>query len=201
MTPSDAELLRLIVAGDEPAFAALYRRHQGFIYRFALLMSGTASLAEEVTQEVFLALMREPKRYDAARGSLAAYLCGVARNQMLRLLSRERPYLPLVEEAEADEAVPLAQLIAPDDPLGNFTRNEVIALVRQAVLALPERYREVIVLCDFQELSYAEAALVLDCPVGTVNSRLHRGHALLLKKLRASGKLDSATPDALRCFA
>ncbi len=201
MIPSDAELLRLIVAGDEPAFAALYRRHQGFIYRFALLMSGAPNLAEEVTQEVFLALIREAHRYDPARGSLAAYLCGVARNQVLRLLARERPYVPLVEETEEGEAVPLAQLIAPDDPLRNCTRNEVIELVRQAVLALPERYREVIVLCDFQELSYAEAAQALDCPIGTVNSRLHRGHALLLKKLRATGKLDWAAPDALRCFA
>src|SRR5262245_56203160 len=157
MTPSDAELLRLIVAGDEPAFAALYQRHQGFIYRFALLMSGAPNIAEEVTQEVFLALIREAHRYDPARGSLAAYLCGVARNQVLRLLARERPYVPLVEETEEGEAVPLAQLIAPDDPLGNCTRNEVVKLVRQAVLALPERYREVIVLCDFQELSYAEA--------------------------------------------
>jgi RNA polymerase sigma-70 factor (ECF subfamily) len=201
MTPSDAELLRLIVAGDEQAFATLYRRHQSFIYRFALLMSGAPNIAEEVTQEVFLALLREAHRYDPARGPLASYLYGVARNQVLRLLARERPYVPLVEEAEEGEAVPLAQLIAPDDPLGDCTRNEAIKLVRQAVLALPEHYREVIVLCDFQELSCAEVALALDCPVGTVNSRLHRGHALLLKKLRAAGKLGSAAPDALRCFA
>lgn len=203
MTSNDAELLRLTVAGDEPAFAALYRRHQGFVYRFALLMSGSANLAEEVTQEVFLALIREAQRYDPARGALAAYLCGMARNQVLRLLARERPYVPLLEEAEAGEAVHLTQLIAQDDPLGNCTRNEVVRLVRQAVLALPARYREVVVLCDFQELSYAEAALALACPVGTVNSRLHRGHALLLKKLRATGKFDSAAPDAqrMRCFA
>jgi RNA polymerase sigma-70 factor (ECF subfamily) len=68
---------------------------------------------------------------------------------------------------------------------------------------LPARYREVVVLCDFQELSYAEAAVVLDCAIGTVNSRLHRGHALLLKKLRSAGEVDAATPDSqvMRCFA
>src|SRR5262249_34072816 len=94
------------------------------------------------------------------------------------------------------------QLIAEDNPLNNCTRKEAITMIRQAVLSLPARYREVIVLCDFQELACAEAALALDCPVGTVNSRLHRGHALLLKKLRARGKLDSATPDTqgMRCF-
>lgn len=202
MVPSDAELLRLMLAGDEQAFTALYRRHKGLVYRFALLMSGQASIAEEVTQEVFLALLRKGNRYDPTRGSLTAYLCGAARNQVLLLMKQERPYVQLVEEADEDEAVPITQLIAGDDPLGDCTRNEANRLVRQAVLALPERYREVIVLCDFQELSCAEAALALDCPVGTVNSRLHRGHALLSKKLRATG-LDSAAPDAqeMRCFA
>ncbi len=203
MASSDAELLRLMVAGDEQSFTALYRRHQGFVYRFALLMSGRANIAEEVTQEVFLALLRQAHRYDPARGSLSAYLYGTARNQVLRLLERERPYVQLVEEADEGEAVPLTQLIARDDPLGNCTRNEAIKLVREAVLALPPRYREVIVLCDFQELSRAEAALALDCPVGKVDSRLHRGHTLLLKKLRAAVNLDPATPDAqgMRCFA
>jgi RNA polymerase sigma-70 factor (ECF subfamily) len=207
MTASDAELMRLILTGDEQAFTALYRRHQGFIYRFALLMSGQASIAEDVTQEVFLALLRGAHRYDPELGSLAAYLCRAARNRVLRLLERERPYVQLVDEPDEGEAIPLAQLIAGDDPLSNCTRNEAIKLVRQAVLALPPRYREVIVLCDFQELSCAEAALALDCPVGTVNSRLHRGHALLLekllKRLRAASKPDPATPDAQgrRCFA
>ena len=79
----------------------------------------------------------------------------------------------------------------------------MIKLVRQAVLTLPERYREVVVLCDFQELSCADAAAALDCPIGTVNSRLHRGHALLLKKLRSVAKIDAKSLDsqALRCFA
>jgi len=203
MVPSDAELLRLMLVGEEKAFTELYRRHKGLVYRFALLMSGKASVAEEVTQEVFLALLRNGRRYDPERGSLKAYLCGAARNQVLLLMEKERPYVQLVEESDEGEAVQIAQLISGDDPLGDCARNEANRLVRQAVLALPARYREVIVLCDFQEMSNAEAALTLDCPIGTVNSRLHRGHALLLKKLRAAVRLDSAAPDAqgMRCFA
>jgi RNA polymerase sigma-70 factor (ECF subfamily) len=201
-TPTDAELLRLIVAGDEQGFTTLYRRHQGAVYRFALLMSGAPALAEEVTQEVFLVLIREAGRYDPERGSLIAYLYGIARNTVLRFLERERPYVPLLEESQAADTVVLAQLIAADDPFGECRRNEMIRLVRQAVLTLPARYREVVVLCDFQEMSYAEAALALDCAVGTVNSRLHRGHALLLKKLRAASQFDSALSDVqrMRCF-
>jgi len=203
MIHSDAELLQLMFIGDEQAFTALYRRHQGIVYRFALLMSGQASIAEEVTQEVFLALLRQAHLYDPSRGSLRSYLCGAARNQVLRLIARERPYLQLVEEGGEGEPVTVAQLSDGDDPLNNLTRNETIKLVRQAVLALPVRYREVIVLCDFQELSRVEAALALDCPVGTVNSRLHRGHALLLKKLRAAVKLDpkASSAQGRRCFA
>lgn len=199
---SDAELLKLMMTGSDQAFTLLYRRHQGAVYRFALLMSGSTNLAEEVTQEVFLVLMREASRYDANRGALSAYLCGVARNYVLRFLERERSYVPLPEESETVDAMNLTQLIARDDPFGDCTRNQMIRLVRQAVLALPARYREVVVLCDFQEMSYAEAALILDCAIGTVNSRLHRGHALLLKKLQAAGKLDPASPDLqrLRCF-
>src|SRR5215510_7460261 len=202
MVPCDAELMRLMFAGDEQAFTALYGRYKGLVYRFALLMSGQTSVAEEVTQEVFLALIRNGRRYDPSRGSLKSYLCGAARNQVLLLLEKERPYVQLVEESGEGEPVPIAQLISADDPLGDCARNEANRLVRQAVLALPARYREVIVLCDFQELSNAEAALALDCPVGTVKSRLHRGHALLLKKMRAAG-LDSASPGAqvMRCFA
>jgi RNA polymerase sigma-70 factor (ECF subfamily) len=93
--------------------------------------------------------------------------------------------------------------LAGEDPLSDCTRSEVIKLVRQAVLTLPERYREVVVLCDFQELSCADAAAALNCPIGTLNSRLHRGHALLLKKLRSVAKIDAKSLDsqALRCFA
>lgn len=193
--PSDDDLVRLIVSGDGQAFTTLYRKHQPKIYRFALLMSGSAAVAEDVAQEVFLVLIREGQHYDPTRGTLVAYLYGIARNYVLRHQERDRFHISLFEEAEEGEAVSPIPLIAADDPFGDCTRKEVIERVRQAVLALPPHYREVVVLCDFQELSYAEAALVLNCAVGTVSSRLHRGHALLLERLRAMG---SASPGAQR---
>jgi RNA polymerase sigma-70 factor (ECF subfamily) len=102
LTHKDAELLRLISTGDERAFAAFYQEHQAGLYRFGLLMSGSKQIAEEVVQEVFLALIREPNRYDPSRGSLSSYLYGTARNQVLRSLKREKPYVPLVEDAEGE---------------------------------------------------------------------------------------------------
>jgi RNA polymerase sigma-70 factor, ECF subfamily len=177
----DSELLQRASAGDEAAFVTLYRRRQGNVYRFALRMSGSEAVAEDVTQEVFLALLREAARYDATRSSLASYLFGIARNQVLRRLERERSYTPL-PEYEDEEA---GTLQAVDNPLGDLTRQEMIEAVRQAVLALPPHYREVVVLCDLRELSYLETAEALGCAVGTVRSRLHRARALLGEKLRS----------------
>lgn len=199
---NDAELFRQTLAGDEQAFTALYRRHQAFVYRFALLMSGSTTIAEEVVQEVFLALIRDGHRYEPARAPLSSYLGGIARNHVLRLLARERNFVPLIDDTDETDAAPPPQLIGSDDPFVNCARNETTRLLRQAVLALPARYREVVVLCDFQELSNADAALVLGCPPGTVNSRLHRGHTLLMKRLREMGSRYAAAEDTkgMRCF-
>jgi RNA polymerase sigma-70 factor (ECF subfamily) len=199
--PSDAELLQLMAAGDDQAFALLYRRYKGAIYRFVILMCGSVNIAEEVTQEVFLVLVREPACFDPTRGQLLPFLYGVARIHVLRFLKRERPYVSLAEETEEENSGPL--YVAPDDPFRDCSRNEVVRLVRQAVLTLPPRYREVVVLCDFQEVSWAEAAVALDCALGTVSSRLHRGHLLLLQKLSLNSRLSSASASSqkTRCFA
>ena len=203
-TPSDDELLRLMAAGDESAFLALYRRRQGGIYRFALQMSGSEAIAEDVTQEVFMVLMSEAKNFDPAKGTLAGYLYGVARNQVLRALSRDRSFVQIAEGyGEEDGEAAHEQLVAQGDPLGDLTRAEMIDSVRQAVMALPAHYREVVVLCDLHELSYAEAAEVLNCAVGTIRSRLHRARSLLIEKLRATNEPGTASSIAnrARCFA
>ncbi len=188
----DAELLRRVASGDEDAFTALYRRRQGGVYRFALHMSGSQTIAEDVTQEVFLALMRDADRYDSTRGSLAAYLYGIARHHVLRAFERERHLVTLADEIDETNERVNEQLIAGDDPLGDLTRGETIERVRQAVLALPAHYREVVVLCELHELSYAETACALDCAVGTIRSRLHRGRALLFERLRVAPETSDA---------
>jgi RNA polymerase sigma-70 factor (ECF subfamily) len=201
-TPSDDELLRLLQAGDETAFVTLYRRRQGGIYRFALQMSGSEAIAEDVTQEVFMVLMSDIRNYDSAKGSLSGYLYGIARNQVLRSLSRDRSFVSIGDSYEEDEAAH-EQLLSQDDPLGDLTRTEVIESVRQAVVALPAHYREVVVLCDLHEMSYAEAAQVLNCAVGTIRSRLHRARALLIEKLRTNREPGTASGivNPARCFA
>jgi RNA polymerase sigma-70 factor (ECF subfamily) len=193
---SDDDLLRRSATGDEDAFLALYRRRQAGIYRFALHMSGNTAVAEEVTQEVFLTVIREGQRFDTGRGSAGAYLFGVARNQVLKHLERDRPYVSM----DDDESAPAPPVAAGSCPLGDLTRAETIEAVRQAVLSLPAGYREAVALCDLEELSYADAASILKVPVGTVRSRLSRGRALLLEKLKSASRPASGF-NAMRCFA
>ena len=178
---SDVDLLARAMAGDEESFAMLYRRKQGALFRFALQMSGRRSVAEEVTQEVFLVVIREGGRFDPRRGLLTGYLYGIARNCVLRCFERDRIYVPIDEDGDADGA----RWAAKEDTLGDLTRGETIDSVRQAVLALPTNFREVVVLCDLHEMSYVDAAAALDCAVGTVRSRLHRARGMLLEKMKA----------------
>jgi RNA polymerase sigma-70 factor (ECF subfamily) len=199
---SDNDLLRLMLAGDEEALAQLYRRRQGGVYRFALQMSGSKPIAEDVTQEVFLFLMREGQVFDPARGSVGAFLLGVARNYVLRRLRVEHLLSPLADDQDEDQS--MFQTTADLCPLEDLTRAETIENVRKAVLSLPPKYREVVVLCELQDVSYVETAEILGCAIGTVRSRLHRARALLLSKLRPAESVadaDSASVKSARCFA
>lgn len=184
------DLLARMRAGDEEAFAAIYQRYQGGIYRFALHMTGNTGMAEDVTQEAFIALMTCSAQFDPSQGSLRAFLFGIARNHVLRALTRERGYVALSEDSVEENPQMLlgGSIAALQDTLEDLTRQEVIERVRQAVMTLPPLYREMVVLCDLEEMSYAESAQLLSCSVGTVRSRLHRGRALLLVKLQALGQ-------------
>jgi RNA polymerase sigma-70 factor (ECF subfamily) len=188
MTPNppetDDKLLIRIRNGDEEAFAALYRQRQAAIYRFALHMSGSMAAAEDVVQEVFLVLLRQECGFDAERGTLSGYLFGIARKLVLRHVERGRSDVAL--DSDLDDAT-LPELAVNDDPLAELTEREGIATLRRAVQALPRRYREVVILCDLEEVDYADAAVALGCPIGTVRSRLHRARGLLLDKLNQEG--------------
>jgi RNA polymerase sigma-70 factor, ECF subfamily len=204
LTSSDTELLQQMLSGDGGAFEQLYRRWQSPLYRFVLRMSGSETTAEDVTQEVFLMLMRDGGQY-SGRGSFAAYLFAIARHCTWRRLERERWFvrLEIEEEVESEEPSAIDRLIAPEDPFADLTRDEIVEAVRRAVLALPVHYREVILLCHMHELSYAEAAEVIGCELGTVRSRLYRARSLLAEKLDAMKAADAPqrNMNLARCLA
>src|SRR5688572_11138571 len=166
----DAGLLERTRRGDAEAFSSLFARYQGPIFRYAAHMCGRDA-ADDVVQETFLAVLRTSGRYDPARGTVANYLFGIARHVVLgRMSFREVTGM----DPESSEC-----LGAVDEPsvLESLTRAETIDAVRVAIASLPPLYREVLVLCELQELSYADAAGIVSCPVGTVRSRLHRARA------------------------
>jgi RNA polymerase sigma-70 factor (ECF subfamily) len=171
MQRNDEELYRLMRQGDREAFAELYTRREPALYRYALHASGSATVAEEVANEVFVQLMAPSVKFDDARGSLESYLYGMTRN-LVRVVRRKGP----VEEA-VDRPF-------HHDILGDLIHNEHTAALHDALRELPDRYRDVVILCDLEEKNYEDVARLIGCPIGTVRSRLHRARATLAAKLR-----------------
>ena len=178
----DEELLKRSAKGDEEAFTVLYRRHVDVLYRFAFRMTGSSWGAEEIIQDVFMTLVREPGKYDAERGTLPAFLFGITRNKIMKYHERLPREISLVERQEDGSGGGLT-LRDSFTPAMWAEQRERLEKVRAAVMELPVEFRETVVLCELEEMSYDQAARMLDCPIGTIRSRLHRGRALLLAKL------------------
>lgn len=172
----DADCVARIVAGDGAALRPIYERHGRALLRFAAAMCGSRQCAEDLVHDTFVELMREPGNFDPARGSLFAYLCGVLRHRISHHHRQQRRWLPLADE----DATCHHDGTGPADEIA---RSELTAAFRRVMLELPLPHREVIALCDLEELPYTTVASILDCPVGTVRSRLHRARALLTLRL------------------
>jgi RNA polymerase sigma-70 factor (ECF subfamily) len=177
---SDQALLTRAAAGDLEAFGVIYGRYRHVVYRFARAMTGAPDAADDITHDAFLAVLREASRFDARRGSLSTYLYGIVRNlcrEHLRRASRVQPMdLDALDRPGGEGNV-------DRDPLADA---ELARLVRRALADLPSRYRELILLCDLHDVSYAEAAHIVGCSVPAVRSRLHRGRQLLKASLAAA---------------
>ena len=186
----DGQLVDWMIAGEEQGFVVLYRKYQGPVYRFALHICGIRHIAEEVMQETFLSLIRAPQNYHCDRGPLLLYLFGIARRLAWKNARRDRVY----EEFNNDRELPVSVPDFADD----FARQHEAKRLRHAILSLPRKYREVIVLCSLQELSYEDAAVVVGSAIGTVRSRMHRARQLLLRKLTEGGsEVATARSDSL----
>ena len=173
----DVRLLAEIAVGVEQAFIELYRRRHNDVYRFAFAMAKSRSFAQDVTQEVFLNVLENARRFDSAKGSVRAWLFGCARYVTLDRLRVERRW---TDDIPAD--------LTTLDSDERLLADQRLERLHAAIARLPVEYREALVLVELQELTYAETAAVLDCPVGTVRSRLHRGRVLL------AAMLDEAEP-------
>jgi RNA polymerase sigma-70 factor (ECF subfamily) len=182
--PSDAELLERMASGDREALALIFRRHHGTVYRFSRQMLGSKEAAEDVTQDVFMALTKSARRFNPAVGSLSTYLYGIARNMVLQHYKRRRSRIEVdIDTLGREDDAALAATAA--DPTESISRTQLTQHLRLAILRLPVHYREIVVLCELNGLSYEEAAAVAGCPVGTVRSRLSRARQMLIERCRA----------------
>jgi len=184
---SDEELIAAVAAGDREAFAALYRRRRPDVYRFALHMTGAPAAADDVAQDVFMTVIQEAARYTPGRSGVIAWLLGIARNHARRRLSARR-YEPMPE----GNAEPRMML----DPAEGIASGQQVEALRRALGSLPVAYREAVVLCDLQELTYQDAAVAAGCAIGTVRSRLHRGRQILAATMRGERRAFAPWPAA-----
>jgi len=185
MTDSDEQLIVAVAAGDREAFGALYRRRRPDVYRFALHMTGIPAAAEDVAQDVFMTVMHEARRYTPGRSGVVPWLLGIARNHARRRLA-DRRHEPL--PALGDEPGVTA------DPADGIAHSQRVRELRRALASLPIAYREAVVMCDLQELTYQDAAEAAGCAIGTVRSRLHRGRQLLAEQMRGERRAFAAWP-------
>ena len=183
MTLPDHDLLRALRAGDAAAFQALYRRHQGPLFRYAVLRSGSRDTAADVVQEVFIGVLNGSLKFDPLRGELRHFLFGVARKLILKqeLARGLAPYSPA--DDDDDDQRQEAPCVA-HEPLARLLDNETAEQVRQALADLPPHYRDMVILYEMHELSYVEIAAICQVELGTVRSRLSRARAALAARLQ-----------------
>ena len=202
---SDAALAARLACGDARALDPLYRRHRNSVYRFALLWSGAAAVAADVAQDVFLHLLTHADDFDPTRGPLQPWLLGIARNFVRRrtgLQARDDARDDALDADDSGAAAASAGLAAPPSaaPDDALAARRDVARLRHAIAALPPHYRDVLVLVEIAERSYAEAAAICGCELNTVRSRLSRARALLARALDLPGAASAASAGAPKGF-
>jgi RNA polymerase sigma-70 factor (ECF subfamily) len=190
--PSDAELLAQLAARDAGALTVLYRRYAPLVYSLALRMLGNRQQAEDVVQDVFLKLWRQPQSYDATRGRFVSWLLGVTHHRAIdELRSRKRDHqhqLTEADQSDVAESSLLADLPDSGPELGDLAwLNVQRQAVRAALRALPPEQRRAVELAYFGGYTQSEIATALHQPLGTIKTRIRLGIQKLRALLEAQG--------------
>jgi RNA polymerase sigma-70 factor (ECF subfamily) len=172
--------MQLIVSGDSEAFARLYNLYRNHVFGFAYRMLGSQSVAEDVTQETFLVIIQYPERFRPELGSMSTFLCAVARNCILNYFRKRASE---IEDFLDEDDLYLVEDESKPSPLSALLAREMEAKIRESIALLPVLQREVIVLREFQQLSYEEISIVVGAEVNVVKARLYRARQALGKRL------------------
>jgi RNA polymerase sigma-70 factor (ECF subfamily) len=191
---TDERLLEQAASGDETAFAVIYERHRSLVFRFAYRLSQSREMAEEITHDCFLSLIKEPHRFktDKQRASLRTYLCAAARNLAFTRLRRAGA------ETAIDDFSDRLAAAESQEPLRLMLDAEVSEAVRKAIGELPPLQREALILFEYEELPLAEIAEIAGVDIGTVKSRLYRARQRL-RILLAPYFKEGVKKDVERC--
>jgi RNA polymerase sigma-70 factor, ECF subfamily len=174
---TDELLLKRAGGGDQAAFVELYERHRTGVFGFAYRMLGATEIAEDITHDCFLSLIKRPENFDPSRGSLKTYLYSAARNLSLKHF-RNTARETAVDEYGDEPPIPVSE-----QPLSILLNEELSSKVREAVLSLPPLQREALVLFEYEGLALSEIATILGTDVGAVKARLHRARERLRTSL------------------
>ena len=175
---TDEFLLRRAGKGDQAAFLELYDRHREPIFRFAYRLLGSIEIAEDVTHDCFLSLIRRPEGFRPERAALRTYLFAIARNLAFK------HFRDTGRETSLDEVTQEAQVSPRHAPLGRLLDEELAQHVRDAVHSLPALQREAVILYEYEGLSLNEIAGVVEADVGAIKARLYRARESLRRALR-----------------
>jgi RNA polymerase sigma-70 factor (ECF subfamily) len=184
----EIEWARAASLGDAAPFSQLYAAHRDRVYGFAFRMLGSQAVAEDITHDTFLVLIEHPERYRPERGSVLTFLCAVARNQVMNHFRRNSYELKDNGGSAFDFTERKDEM--ERDPLAAVLDQELAQRVDASIAQLPPLQREVIVLREFQELSYEEIAIVTSTEVNVVRARLHRARQSLAGHLASYIKAD-----------
>jgi RNA polymerase sigma-70 factor, ECF subfamily len=168
---TDASLIAGIRSGEQQAMAALYDRYSSVVYSVALRVLGDTGRAEDVLQEVFLQLWRNPEVFDATRGSLGAWLAVIARNRAIDAVRKQRP-----EDDIADVVISVEPDLASE-----ADRARAAEKVRGVLGAMPSAQRKVLEMAYFEGLTHSEIAAKTGDPLGTIKTRIRAGLMSLRK--------------------
>jgi RNA polymerase sigma-70 factor (ECF subfamily) len=168
---SEASLVWAIRSGDESAMAALYDRYSSLVYAVALRVLGDTGAAEDVLQEVFMQLWRNPAAFDSSRGNLGAWLGVITRNRAIDGLRRRRPETDIADVVVSVEP----------DMAGDAERARAMETVRVALGGMPAPQRSALEMAYFEGLTHTEIATKTGEPLGTVKTRIRTGLQALRK--------------------
>ncbi len=184
-TKEERELILGCQRGDRQAFEALYLKYHRGLYSFLLSMLRSPETAEDVTQDVFVKLFNQIQSY-RFQSPFAHWLFRMARNAAIDRFRREKVRRATSLDADSERVHPLQEVLPSNSPLpsARSESQERAKAVREAVLQLPENYQTVVMLREWDELSYEEIARQLDISEGTVKSRLFRARQMLADLLK-----------------